>query len=129
MQLIVATGVAIVVVVAVVLVLVVVVVCAQFVTRLVARADTALFVQVVGVLGMYATGLEVLVLVLGGTLLVVVLVVAPTAIVAELLLLASAMMTMTIVAIVAQAYDPWFLEHIVLPACGISCALLPLNPF
>jgi hypothetical protein len=70
-QLIVATGVAIIVVVAVLSVLVDVVVCVQFVMRLVAQIGMALFIQVVGVLSMDATGLEVLVRVLVGTLLVI----------------------------------------------------------
>jgi hypothetical protein len=106
-QLIVATSVAIIVVVAFVPTLVVVVVCAQFVMCLVAQIGTTLFVGVVGMLAMDATGLEVLVLTLGGTLPVVALVVAVTAIVAELVLLASAMMTMmTIVVIVLSSVQP-----------------------
>jgi hypothetical protein len=53
----------------------------------------ALFVQVLGMLAMDATGLEVHVFALGGTLPVVAFVLAATAIVAELVLLALAMLT------------------------------------
>jgi hypothetical protein len=50
--------------------------------------------------------LEALVLVLGETLLVVAIVVAMTAVVAKLVLLASAMLMVTIVAIVASSIQP-----------------------
>jgi hypothetical protein len=50
--------------------------------------------------------LEALVLAFGGTLLVVVLVVAATAIVMELVLLASAMLPVTIVAVIASSGQP-----------------------
>ncbi len=53
-----------------------------------------------------ATGLEFLVLVLGGTFLVVALVVAMTAIVAELVLLALAVMMTTIVVVLALNVQP-----------------------
>jgi hypothetical protein len=69
-QLIVATGVAVIVVVAIMPVLAVAVVCAWFVTCLVALVGRALFVQVVGMLAVNTTGLEVLTLALGGTHLV-----------------------------------------------------------
>jgi hypothetical protein len=82
-----ATGVTILVVMDVMPALVVVVVCAQLVAQLVVRVCTALFVQVIGVLIMYATGLEVLVLALEGFLLVVVLVATVTAVVSKLVLL------------------------------------------
>ncbi len=101
-QLIVATCVAIVVIMTA-FVPVLVVVCAQF--CLIARVGTALFVRVLGVLAVDATGLEVLVLALGGTLPAVAFVVAATAIVAELALLASAMLT-TMVAAVASIIQP-----------------------
>ncbi len=74
-----------------------VVVCARF--YLIARFGMALFVQVLGVLAMDATGLEVLVFALGGTLPVVAFVVAMTAVVAELALLASAMLRSTVAAV------------------------------
>ncbi len=67
---------------------------------------TALFAQVVGVLAVYATGLKVLVLPLGRTLLVVALVVVMTAIVAELVRLVLAMMMTSIVAILALGVHP-----------------------
>ncbi len=57
---------------------------------------TALFVQVLGVLAVDATGLEVLVFALGGTLPVVAFVVAMTAIVVELVLLVLAMLMMMV---------------------------------
>jgi hypothetical protein len=75
-----------------------IVVCAQFCS--IARVGTALFVQVLGVLAVDSTGLEVVVFALGGTLPVVVFVLAVTAIVAELALLVSALLT-TMVAAVA----------------------------
>ncbi len=65
----------------------------------------ALFVQVLGVLAVDATGLEVLVFALGGTLPVIAFVVTATAIVAELALLMSAMLT-TMVAAVALIIQP-----------------------
>jgi hypothetical protein len=86
--LIVATRVAIVIIMAT-FVPALVVVCAQF--CLIAWVGTALFVQVLGVLAVDATGLEVLVFALWGTLPVVAVVVV-TAIIAELVLLASAML-------------------------------------
>jgi hypothetical protein len=70
------------------------VVCVQF--CLIARVGTALVVRVLGVLAMDATGLEVIVFVLGGTLPVIAFVLAATAIVAELALLALAMLTMMV---------------------------------
>jgi hypothetical protein len=73
---------------------VLVVVCAQF--CLIARVGTTLFVRVLELLAMDATGLEVLIFALGGTLPVVAFIVAATAAVAELALLASAMLTMTV---------------------------------
>jgi hypothetical protein len=82
---------------------VLVVICAQF--CLIARVGTALFVQVLGLLAVDATGLEVLVFVLRGTLPVIAFVVATTAIVAELALLALAMLTM-MVAAVASIVQP-----------------------
>ncbi len=71
---------------------VLVVVCVQF--CLIARVGTALFIQVLGVLTMNATRLEVLVFALGGTLPAVAFVVAATAIVTELALLPLAMLMM-----------------------------------
>jgi hypothetical protein len=96
-QLIVATHVAIVVIMAT-FVPAFVVVCAQF--CLIAQIGTALFIQVLGVLAGDATGFEVLVFALRGTLPVVVFVVAMTAIITELVLLVLAMLT-TMVAAVA----------------------------
>jgi hypothetical protein len=74
-----------------------VIVCAQL--CLIVQVGMALFVQVLGVLAMNATGLEVLVFALGGTLPVVAFIVTATAFIAELALLASDMLT-TIVAAV-----------------------------
>jgi hypothetical protein len=76
---------------------VLVVVCTQF--CLIVRFGRALFVRVLGVLAMDATGLEVLVFALGETLPVLAFVVAATAIVTELVLLALAMLTMMVAAI------------------------------
>ncbi len=78
---------------------------AQFVIRLVARVGMAFFVQVVGVLAVNTTGLEVLALALRGTLLVIAFVVVVTTIVAEIVLLLSTMMTTRIV-IVAPSIRP-----------------------
>jgi hypothetical protein len=75
-----------------------VVVCVQF--CLIVCVGMALFVRVLHMLAVNATGLEVLVVALKGTLPVVVFVVAATAVVAELVLLAAAMLT-TMVAAVA----------------------------
>jgi hypothetical protein len=80
-----------------------VVVCAQF--CLIMRAGMALFIQVLGVLAVDVTGLEVLVFTLGGTLPVVAFVVATTAIIAELALLVLAMLT-TMVATIASIVQP-----------------------
>ncbi len=102
MRLIVATCVAIVIIMAT-FVPALVVVCMQF--CLIARAGMALFVRLLGVLAVYATGLEVHVFVLGGTLPVIGFVVASTAIIAELALLALAMLT-TMVAAVALIVQP-----------------------
>ncbi len=99
-QLIVATRVAIVDVMTVVLSLVVV--CTRF---LIAWAGTALFVQVLGVLAVNATGLEVLFFAFRGTLSVVVFVLVVTAVIAELALLALAMLT-SMVATVALIVQP-----------------------
>ncbi len=140
MQLVLATSVAIVVVVAVVpaLVVVVVVVCVQFVMRLVAQIGTAVFVQVVGILTVYATGLEVLVLLLGGTFLS--------------LPLSSSQLALSRACAACVGHDDnnnsfhclvkhtthcsctsWrdciSCTYIVLPAHGVACALLPLKPF
>ena len=82
-----------------------VVVCAQLLTRLVARVGMTLFIQVLGVLVVDATGLVVLVFVLGGNLPVVAFVVAATAIIAELALLVLAMLT-TMVATIASIVQP-----------------------
>ena len=78
-----------------------VVVCAQFLMCLVARIGTALFIRVLGMLTVDATGLEVLVFALGGTLPVVAFVVAATAIIGELGLLAAAMLTTMLAAVVS----------------------------
>jgi hypothetical protein len=80
-----------------------VVLCTQF--CLIARVGMALSVQVLGVLAMDATGLEVLVFALGGTLPVVAFVIATTAAIAELALLTLAMLTM-MVAAVASIVQP-----------------------
>jgi hypothetical protein len=77
----------------------VVVVCAQF--CLVAWVGTALFVQVLDLLAVDATGLEVLFFALGGTLPVVAFVVAMTAVIAELALLALAMLTTIVTTVVS----------------------------
>jgi hypothetical protein len=95
-QLIVTTRVAIVVVMAT-FVPALVVVCTQF--CLIARVDTALFVQVLGVLTVDATWLEVLVFVLGGTLPVVAFVLTTTAVIAELVLLTSSMLITMVAAV------------------------------
>ncbi len=102
MQLIVATRVVIVDIMAT-FVPALVVICVQF--CLILRVGTALFVRVLGVLAVDATGLEVLVFVLGGTLPVVAFALAATAIVTELVLLALAML-MTMVAAVASIVQP-----------------------
>ncbi len=96
-RLIVATHVAIVVIM-ITFVPALVVVCVWF--CLIAQVGMALFVQVLGVLAVDATGLEVLVFALRGTLPVVGFVAAVTAIIAELVLHALAML-MTMVAAVA----------------------------
>jgi hypothetical protein len=85
-----------------------VVVCAQFLMHLVVWVGTALLVQVLGMLAMDATGLEVLVFVLSGTLPVVAFVITATAIVVELTMLASAMLTtmVTAVALIVQPVAP-----------------------
>jgi hypothetical protein len=94
-----------------------VVVCTR--SCLIARIDTELFVLVLGVLTMDATGLEVLVFALGETLPVVAFIVAVTAIVAELALLGLAMLT-TMVAAVASIIQPVALTLVgkmTLPMC------------
>jgi hypothetical protein len=96
-QLIIATCVVIVVIMAN-FVPVLVVVSAQF--CLIVRVGMALFVRLLGVLAVDATGLEVLVFALRGTLPVVAFVIAATAVIAELALLTLAMLT-TMVAAVA----------------------------
>ncbi len=93
MQLIVATCVAVVVIIAT-FVPALVVVCVQF--HFIPWVGTALFVQVLGVLAMDATGLEVLVFALGGTLPVIAFAIAATAVIAELALLVLAMLTMMV---------------------------------
>jgi hypothetical protein len=135
-RLIVTTGVVIVVVVTLMLALVVV--CAQFLTRLVAQIGMALFLQVLGMLAVDATGLEVLVFALGGTLPVVAFVVTTTVVIAELVLLALAMMTRMVAAVVSivQPVAPMVVvdkgipyAHIVPPACGITPTLPPPESF
>jgi hypothetical protein len=116
-----------------------VVVCAQFLMHLVAWVGTALLVQVLGMLAMDATGLEVLVFALGGTLPVIVFVVAVTAIIAELALLTLAMLADNnggrhrIDHTTCSSYAGWIegisYAHIVPLACGVACALLPLESF
>ncbi len=76
-----------------------VVVCMQF--CLIAWVGTALFVRVLGMFAVDATGLEVLVFALRGSLPVDAFVVTVTAFVAELALLALAMLTMMVAAIVS----------------------------
>ncbi len=82
---------------------VLIVVCTRF--FLIARVGTALFIRVLGVLAVDATGLKVLVFALGGTLPVVAFVVATTAVIAEHALLALAMLT-TMVAAIALIVQP-----------------------
>ncbi len=65
----------------------------------------ALFVQILGMLAENATGLEVLVFALGGTIPVVAFVIAATAVITELALLASAML-MTVVAAITSTAPP-----------------------
>jgi hypothetical protein len=72
----------------------------EFLTRLIARVRTAPFVRVLGVLAVDATGLEVLVFPIVGTLPAVAFVIIVTAIIAELVLLVSAMLTMMVATIV-----------------------------
>ncbi len=97
-RLIIAIPAAIVVVMATFLPALAVVVCALF--CLIVQIGTALFVQVLVVLAMDATGLRVLSFVPGGTLPVVAFVVAPAAVVAKLALLASSMLVATVTSIV-----------------------------
>jgi hypothetical protein len=95
-RLIVATPVAIVIVMASFMPALVVA-CRQF--CLIARVGTAVFVRVLGVLAVDATGLKVLVFTLGGTLPVVAFVVAAIAVIVELALLASAMLPKMVAAV------------------------------
>jgi hypothetical protein len=110
-RLIVATCVAIVVVMTVMLAPVVV--CVQFWMCLIAWIGGTLFIRLLGVLVMDATGLEVLVFALGGTLPVVAFVVIATAVVAELALLASAMLRTMVAAItlIVQPVTPMLVRE------------------
>jgi hypothetical protein len=94
-----------------------VVVCTRF--CLIARVDMELFVLVLGVLTVDATGLEVLVFALGETLPVVAFIVAATAIVAELALLGLAMLTTMVAAIasIIQPVAPTLVGKMMLPMC------------
>jgi hypothetical protein len=111
MRLIVTTCVAIVDVLATFVPALVVDVCAQF--CLIARVGMALFVQVLGVLAVDATGLEVLFFMLGGTLPVIASVVAATAIIPELALPALAMLTTMVaaIALIIQSEAPMLVRE------------------